>query len=113
MDKKTLAIDFDGVIHKYSSGWTGVIGYDEPVEGAKDVMKYLMRNYNVVIHTTCLNPVFKNDKALDQMLEWLEKYGFKKGIHYTDITNNKPPAIAYIDDRAIRFTNWKDIKNYF
>jgi len=29
------------------------------------------------------------------------------------VSNLKPPAIAYIDDRGIRFTNWADITKYF
>ena len=44
-----------------------------------------------------------------QITDWLELYK----IPYDDLTNQKPPAIAYIDDRAVRFTNWNDIGNYY
>ena len=29
------------------------------------------------------------------------------------ITNKKFAAVAYIDDRALRFTNWRDMRQYF
>jgi hypothetical protein len=35
----------------------------------------------------------------------------EKGV--VGITSRKLAAIAYIDDRAVRFTNWMDIQNYF
>jgi hypothetical protein len=44
------------------------------------------------------------------MRHWLKKYGFPR----LRITNKKElDTIAYIDDRAIRFTNWNDIRKYF
>jgi hypothetical protein len=63
-----------------------------------------------VIFTTRLNPEFDGDvewKKL-QIVAWLNKYN----IPFDEVTNNKPKAMCYIDDRAIRFTNWKDISNY-
>lgn len=43
MSKKTICVDFDGVIHKYSKGWQGDVIYDEPVEGAKEYSKYKLK----------------------------------------------------------------------
>ena len=46
----------------------------------------------------------------------MQRYSIK---HFGDdaykikVVGGKPKAHWYIDDRAIRFTNWKDIKNYF
>jgi len=119
-NKKTLCIDFDGVIHKYSGGW-GSGGIDDvPMEGAKDALALLIRRgYNIVIFTARLHPKFKEEDeregidSREEILEWLKKYKFKKDIHYHKLTGLKYPAMAYIDDRAIRFTNWKDILNYF
>jgi len=48
----------------------------------------------------------KRNKAIKK---WLEKYGLKN----IQVTNTKLSARAYIDDRAIRFTNWRDILSYF
>ncbi len=98
--KQTLAIDFDGVIHKYSKGWQGGIIYDDPVDGAKESIFQLMNMYEVVIFTS------RGD--LNAVRAWLEsKFDFEsKGFKVPEITNQKPIAIAYIDDRGIRFTDW-------
>jgi len=38
--------------------------------------------------------------------EWLEHHGF--GSYIKEVTAVKPRAVCYIDDRAIRFTNWEE-----
>jgi len=41
---------------------------------------------------------------------WLQKWGFPS----MTLTRVKPIAVAYIDDRAVRFTdNWKTIRKMF
>lgn len=92
---KTLAIDFDGVIHRYSRGWSDGSIYDPPMAGAVEAIEELKSEYNLVIFTSRQN--------LAEVEEWLEKYfeGWKP-----EITNRKPMAHAYIDDRAIRFSTW-------
>lgn len=113
--KKTIAIDFDGVIHRYSEGWEDGSIYDEPIEGAREAIRRLKRKgFKIVIFTTRLNPKFNEinegvRNCYQDIYNWLKKHL----IEFDELTNNKPPAIAYIDDRAIRFTNWKDILNYF
>jgi len=99
---KTLAIDFDGVIHKYSKHWHDGSVYDEPMEGAIDALKKLSEQYEVVIMTT------RKDK--DAIRNWLKKHNFDKELK---ITNEKIQAQVYIDDRGLRFTDWKDILNLF
>ena len=108
--KKTIAIDFDGVVHKYSKGWQDGEIYDEPVEGAlRGLLELCMKGYKIVIFTT------REDTT--SIKEWIHrKYDFyfpNQEIFEFEVTNKKPPAIAYIDDRGIRFTNWKDMLNYF
>ena len=114
-NKKTICIDFDGVIHAYSQGFQDGHIYDSPVQGVRGAMIKLMnKGFRLIIFTTRLNPIFneKNEGVRDarrDIEEWLSFHN----IPYDELTNNKPPAIAYIDDRAIRFTNWKDMLNYF
>ena len=50
--KNTVAIDFDGVIHKYSKGWDDGSIYDKPVEGVHKALMELMKDYWVYIFTT-------------------------------------------------------------
>jgi ribonucleotide monophosphatase NagD (HAD superfamily) len=98
---KRVCVDFDGVIHKYSKGYQDGSIYDEPMEGAKESLERLSKEgYEVVIFTT---------RTRGKISDWLEKHE----IPYDMVTREKLPAMAYIDDRAIRFTNWKDILNYF
>lgn len=110
--KRTIAVDFDGVIHQYSKGFMDGSIYDLPVEGARDAMKSMVdKGYRVVIFTTRLNPDFdrtgiETHAMRDSIKTWLKKYGFLVQVHYHELTNNKPPAIAYIDDKGIRFDNW-------
>jgi len=35
----TVAIDFDGVLHRYSEGWKDGQIYDEPVEGSREALQ--------------------------------------------------------------------------
>lgn len=113
MSKKTIAIDFDGVIHKYSQGWKDGAVYDEPIEFAFDTINQLLKEFNVFILST------RNSKQIE---EWLIKWGapFKFEIIEGDsifwnkdgvvgITNRKLAAMAYIDDRAYYFQTWTDV----
>ena len=48
--KPTICVDFDGVIHSYTSGWDGdPVPHDMPVLGAKQAIAALRENYRVVV----------------------------------------------------------------
>ena len=49
---KTVAVDFDGVIHAYGKGWQDGSIYDDPVPGAIEALRTLMSAYTVFVHTT-------------------------------------------------------------
>ncbi|KKM96190.1 hypothetical protein LCGC14_1180580 [marine sediment metagenome] len=110
--KKTIAIDFDGVIHAYSKGWQEGVIYDEPVEGVIEALVKLSKDYKLVIYTTRVNTEYfpENDAQMLMIKNWLRRNLMDANI---EVTDRKPPAIAYIDDRAIRFTNWPDMVKYF
>lgn len=66
MKNKTIAIDFDGVIHKYSFGWQGGDIYDAPVLGAIQTINTLLsQGYSVFILST------RNSR---QIKKWLKTY---------------------------------------
>lgn len=89
---KTIALDFDGVLNTYT-GWDGPNNLFTPRENAKEFLQELRGNgYEVVIYST------REPKAI---LKWLREHDLIDLIHH--VTTEKPMAIAYIDDRAIRF----------
>tara|TARA_A100001201_G_C4096149_1_gene203890 strand:+ start:4162 stop:4548 length:387 start_codon:yes stop_codon:yes gene_type:complete len=103
-----LAIDFDGVIHKNSKGFHDGTIYDEPMPGAIDAIKYLSEYYDIVVFSAKAKPdrPLVNGKTGEELIwEWLGKYNLISYIK--EVTAEKPRAVAYIDDKAIHFTNWK------
>jgi len=103
----SIAVDFDGVIHRYSKGWHDGTIYDEPMEGAREALARIHRRYRVVIFTTRVNPdLHGGEQQMGRIQEWLARHGFRLGEHYDEITHVKVPALAYIDDRALHFIDW-------
>lgn len=100
--KKTVAFDFDGVIHSYESGWQGVdVIPDPPVPGIKKVIDNLREDgYNIVIYSTRCS----QESGRKAIIDWLDKYN----IHVNDISAEKPVAFCYVDDRAINFRGRTD-----
>ena len=91
--KRTISVDFDGVIRDCMT--------DKPVEGVQSALKWLKnKGYKYVICT--------GREDLVPVERWLKANGI-----YEKPTNKKIKAVAYIDDRAIRFVSWKDTLNYF
>lgn len=94
---KTVVFDFDGVIHSYKSGWQGPENTpDPPVEGIKEAIEQIRAaGYEViVVSARCADP--SGDAAVLKYLEENE-------IYVDGVMAEKPPAIVYIDDRAICF----------
>ena len=53
MDKKILCLDFDGVIHSYTSGWKGARSIpDMPVTGALEFIVTAMEYFNIAIFSS-------------------------------------------------------------
>jgi len=111
MKKQTIGIDFDGTLCKKQKYGDGTI-HEVPNEGASEAMKnFKEEGYKLVIFTVRLNPVLHGD--IEPKKKEIEKWLDKHDIPYDEVTNHKPPAVAYIDDRAVRFTNWFDMSNLF
>ena len=94
--KKTVVFDFDGVIHSYISGWKGVaVIPDPPVPGIKEAIEQISKQYDVVVVSTRC--------ARYDGLKAVAKYLADHDIRVDRIVSEKPPALCYIDDRAICF----------
>lgn len=95
MIKKTICVDFDGVLNEYDGYEEGDLG--EPLTGSKEFIKELRKKYKVVILTS---------RQKEQVIDWLNNNGFPS----MKVTNRKVPAVAYIDGRAIQFNgNYKKV----
>lgn len=102
-----IGIDFDGVIHKCSKGYHDGTIYDEPVHGAKEALQALSEKYNIIMYTCKAKPdrgLVDGKTGIELVWEWLKKYDMDKFV--TKVTAEKPRAVAYIDDKGFRFTNW-------
>jgi hypothetical protein len=87
--KRTIAIDFDGVLHRYSGYRDGFI--DGPIKGARDFVERLKsKGFTLVVFTT-------RDKALVET--WLVEHQFPA----LEVTNHKRPFWLILDDRAVEF----------
>ncbi len=117
MDKPILCLDFDGVIHSYSSGWQGAdVVSDPPVPGALDFLQRALEHFEVCIYSSRSNQL----GGIVAMHHWLLKHaaaGKKIPVlkrHWTDdikFPAEKPAAFLTIDDRALTFDGtWPDIK---
>lgn len=109
--KPILCVDFDGVIHSYTSGWHGILTVaDAPVPGAMDFLRDALKDFDVYIFSARSN-------------QWLGQYAMKKWLKrelrakfFLDQPNavklfkqikwckTKPHAMIYLDDRAMCFT---------
>lgn len=99
--KQNVVFDFDGVIHSYTSGWQGVdVIADPPVHGIALAISLIRDYYNVVVVSTRCSEE-KGRKAIEDYLS-------KHGIVVDGIVTEKPPAVCYIDDRAICFDGKAD-----
>ena len=103
-----LAIDFDGVVHGNSKGFHDGTVYDDPIPGSIDAIKLLAKKYIIVLFTAKVKPdrPLVNGKTGEELIwEWLENHGMSHLV--AEVTAEKPRAVCYIDDKAIRFTDWR------
>lgn len=106
---KQIGVDFDGVIHRCSKGYHDGTIYDLPIKGSYSALEQLSKKYTIVIYSAKARkdrPLINNKTGIELIWEWLEKYDMDKFVK--EVTAEKPRAIFYIDDRAIRFNNWEE-----
>ena len=93
--KKTIVFDFDGVIHSYTSGWKGIdVIPDAPNADAIAAINALRSDgYEViVVSTRCVDTAGK---------EAVAGYLDRHGVTVDGVSAEKPPALVYVDDRAV------------
>ena len=120
MSKKSfnpiICVDFDGVIHSYTSGWKGInIIPDPPVPGA---IEWLIKHLPVPDAICAMAPPYEGPivqiyssrsaecRGRIAMKKWLVQHGLDRSYITEGVLkfpNAKPPAFLTIDDRAICF----------
>lgn len=91
---KTVALDFDGVLNEYQGWKEGALNIPEPKPGALEFLRTLKEELQAtVIIFTC--------REVREVWNWLEKH--RVVPYVTNVTNLKPPAYCYVDDRGIGF----------
>ncbi|KKL64306.1 hypothetical protein LCGC14_2166350 [marine sediment metagenome] len=108
---KRLMIDLDGVLFPYSKGYHDGTLYEGPMPGAVDAIESLVKaGFSYYVFTTRMFMSDNPDQQREDIKQWLWVNGFPES---EGITCEKLPALAYIDDRAVRFTNWEDIRKRY
>jgi hypothetical protein len=123
---KILCLDFDGVLHSYSSGWKGARNIpDPPVAGAMEFLCEALSHFEVAIHSS-RSRYFGGRRAMKawlrrQMLEYFwKRYGANEtlpvpderlmglglGLTATDVEDHLRPEAESLIDR-IAFPLWK------
>ena len=95
--KPTVVFDLDGVIHSYKSGWKGDTEIpDTPVPGIREALTHIrLAGYKVVVVSTRC----RSQGGMEAVRAYLKD----NEIEVDDVRADKPPAVCYIDDRAICF----------
>jgi hypothetical protein len=99
--KYSIAVDFDGVIHSYTSPWVAPdVIPDPPVDGAIAWLAEMLGKFKVYIFSTRCH----DQDAEVAMRAYLIKHGLSVSAAYEiEFSSSKPPCLVYIDDRAWRF----------
>lgn len=111
--KPILCLDFDGVIHSYSSGWKGAdVIPDPPVADALEWMNEALDHFEVHVFSSRSN----QPGGIDAMKAWLREWAvnlLRDGrfeddpmLCWLDLIKwptEKPPAMITLDDRALTF----------
>ena len=103
-----VGIDFDKVIHKCSKGYYDGTIYDTPVEGAREALERLSKDYTVIVYTCKAKPdrgLVNGKTGTELVWEWLKENDMAQFV--SKVTAEKPRARFYVDDKAIRFTDWE------
>lgn len=122
MTKPILCLDFDGVLHSYTSGWKGAdVVSDPPVPGALNFILEANEHFDVQVCSSRSH----QPNGIAAMRLWFEIafYGWfseinvesalaasEEAMKMITFPTHKPSAMVTIDDRALTFTgSWPTI----
>ena len=112
--KPILCLDFDGVIHSYTTPWQSAdVIPDPPVDGALEFMAAAASVFQVHIFSSRSN----QEGGVEAMMAWVGKHAKEyppllNVIEHLRFPRAKPAAFVTLDDRAITFEGpgkWPDV----
>jgi phage-related protein len=95
---KRVCFDFDGVVVKKYKKYTP-FKFEKINQKIAKLIRKLYRKYQIVIFTA------RQSEELPEIAKFLKK----NKVPFDRITNEKVPALIYVDDRAFRFVSDKQI----
>ncbi len=91
-ERPTVCVDLDGVLNTFDE-WRGSDFFHPPRDGAREFLSDLhAQGYRVVVFTV---------RWHEWVSKWLGEHGLAQFVD--EVTDRKPPAHAYVDDRAVCF----------
>jgi hypothetical protein len=103
--KPILCVDFDGVLHSYTSGWQGasVVG-DPPVPGAMDFLVDALTKFDVQVYSSRSSQPGGVAAMRTAIMAWMNVEGHPWSVVLRiRFPTQKPAAFLTIDDRAVCF----------
>ena len=88
-----VCVDLDGVLNTFDA-WVAPEFFHPPRPGAREFLQKLHESGYRICVFTC--------RWWEWAQRWLEQNGMAEFVE--SVTDRKPPAVAYVDDRAICFT---------
>jgi hypothetical protein len=105
-----VGVDFDGVLHKCSKGFYDGTIYDPPIKGSHNALRMLSEQYVIIIYSAKAKsdrPLINGKTGIELIWEWLKEHDMDRFVK--EVTAEKPRAVFYIDDKAVRFDgDWSD-----
>jgi len=93
----TIMVDLDGVICTEERTFERALA--QPIDGAREALQQLKAaGHTIIVYTGRGWPEYRMTR------QWLDDHG----MVYDAIHMAKPIAHVWIDDRAVRFTDWAD-----
>lgn len=96
--KPILALDFDGVLNSYKSGFGAAdVLPDPPVEGSVEACYEYAEEFSLHVHSArCID-----EASVRAVQRYLRDWGYPEGMRVG--RGQKPQAKVYIDDRGFQF----------
>ena len=108
-----VAVDFDGVINSYTSGWNKDNPLDLPDPPVPGALQFLIDLHNAGHKVVIFTSRARYDGAQSAILGYLlrgylamkvRRREYEDFLVNVEVTAVKPPAFVTLDDRAITFT---------